>query len=137
MPFRHEISLLATLTFALGCKSATSDNGPPPVVISIGPAEVYKGVPGGIPQLGGFCPTFDPNPASVVVGNPIQFKNLSANEVTIIGVDKTPWTTVPAGGTSSPIVAQTVHKVSYAASSCGPLQFVGSQFYGNLFVTIG
>jgi hypothetical protein len=117
-----------------GSGGSGATGGAPDVVIAISSAQT------GCSEAAdpGMCPSFAPNPASVVAKHSFAFRNDGTSSYTVVGSDGTPWTTVNPGAISGSLQFDQAGTIAYGVSSCGNCssQFVSTPYYGRLTITV-
>jgi hypothetical protein len=103
-------------------------NGPGGAVITIGPSGQYAD------NADTLCYQLSPTPASVPSGGSYYFRNNTSSNITILGINQTPWVTIAAGATSGPLNNFSPGVYGFGVQGCSGV--AGTAWYGVLDVTI-
>ncbi len=129
------VSLDGTIGFADNCGSGygqrsstcTSGHNSGLIVIVIQPTRVYG-------DADALCYQFNPTPASVTTSGSYSFQNNTSSNVTIVGSNQVPWTTVAPGGTSAALSLSNAGAYGFGVQGCRGV--AGTPWYGVLNVTV-
>jgi len=126
-----KLSLDATLA-PLDCGDSYSRHGSScgglagPIVIVIGPSRQYADAGDAL------CYQVSPVAASVKVGESYTFQNSTNSNITVQGSDRSTWTTVSPGQTSSALSFSAAGSYSFGVQGCSGIS--GTPYYGQLNV---
>jgi len=111
-----------------GAPCTPNYNGPVGAVITIGPSRQYAD------NADTLCYQLSPTPASVPSGGSYYFRNNTSSNITILGINQTPWVTIAAGATSGPLNTFSPGVYGFGVQGCSGV--AGTAWYGVLDVTI-
>jgi hypothetical protein len=129
------VALDGTVGFADNCdsgygqrsSSCTTSHGTGVIVIVIQPVRVYG-------DGDALCYQFNPTPASVTTSGSYSFQNNTSSNLTIVGSNQIPWTTVAPGQTSTALSLSNAGVYGFGVQGCRGVS--GTPWYGVLNVTI-
>lgn len=128
------VSLDGTVGFDNGCDSGSNQrnsscttHNPGVIVIVIKPTRVYG-------DADAMCYQFNPTPASVTASGSYSFQNTTSSNITIVGANSAPWTTVGPGETSPSLSLSNAGTYGFGVQGCRGTG--GTPWYGVLNVTV-